>query len=146
MAKWRGEAWETILRMGPTCEYCGLGDNGDPRIWPNFDLDHLIPRGHGHDHVPMNHIVACVGCNSAKGDFDPSGHGSIPLTADTRSLLVNRARTYIQAANRSNCAGENYGPLLDAIRRAFYPHIAVSATDDLRAAVAVGLVPSGMLT
>jgi len=146
METWKGASREAILRNGPRCQYCGLGDNGDPRIWQNFDLDHLIPRGHGHDDDPLNHVVACAGCNSAKSDFDPSGGGATRLTAETRPALIDRARERIRFANRSSSVPENYRPLLDAIRGGVYPQISPPGITQLGGAASVGMVSPDMVS
>jgi HNH endonuclease len=146
METWKGPAWEAILRNGPRCEYCGLGDNGDPRSWQTLDIDHLIPRGRGHDDDPFNLVIACVGCNSTKQDFDPSDNGATPLNFENRPALISRARDYIKAANVGNSVPHNYRPLLAAIRRGAHPKIAAPANAAVRAAGDVGLTTPDMLS
>lgn len=51
------------------CHYCGEGlDFDGPNKW---QVDHFIPLSRGGSNWPSNIVVACAGCNSAKGDKLP---------------------------------------------------------------------------
>lgn len=66
-AQWEREyqaARRTLLRDGPSCEYCG-----EP--FANT-ADHILPRSRGGGNEPENLAPACKTCNEQKLDFTPA--------------------------------------------------------------------------
>lgn len=62
-------------RDGDTCRYCGAGVNWTDRRGPyGATYDHIDPAG---ENSPENIVVACRGCNAAKGDRTPEQAGMI---------------------------------------------------------------------
>jgi 5-methylcytosine-specific restriction endonuclease McrA len=48
-----------FMRDGNRCQYCGSGAE---------NIDHVIPRSRGGEHVWENVVAACQPCNAKKGD------------------------------------------------------------------------------
>jgi len=48
-----------FLRDGHTCQYCGR---------PAENIDHVVPRSRGGEHVWENVVACCTRCNTAKRD------------------------------------------------------------------------------
>lgn len=55
-----------FLRDGDRCQYCGS---------PAEDVDHVVPRSRGGEHVWENVVAACRRCNSSKEDRTPREAG-----------------------------------------------------------------------
>ena len=53
------------LRDNDKCQYCGA-----PATTTSMCVDHVIPRNKGGSHDIENLKLACVTCNSTKGDRD----------------------------------------------------------------------------
>jgi len=52
-----------FLRDNYTCQYCGRRCTSD-----HLSVDHVLPRSRGGSTTWENCVLACVGCNSRKGD------------------------------------------------------------------------------
>lgn len=52
-----------FLRDGHRCQYCGVRPSKD-----ELTIDHVVPRSRGGRSTWENVVVACVECNSRKGD------------------------------------------------------------------------------
>jgi len=52
-----------FLRDGFTCQYCGARPSRD-----EVTLDHIVPRSRGGQSMWSNIVVACMKCNTRKGD------------------------------------------------------------------------------
>ncbi len=75
--------------------YCGLDAVALER-WDLHEIDHLVPKSVGGTDEPLNLVVACHGCNARKKDYDPTLGGTDPLTDESRTRLIDRARTVIE--------------------------------------------------
>jgi 5-methylcytosine-specific restriction endonuclease McrA len=61
------------------CQYCGDSPGRD-----QLTIDHVVPRSKGGRSTWNNVVVACVQCNSEKGDRLPSEWGMAPRVAPKR--------------------------------------------------------------
>lgn len=55
-----------FLRDGGRCQYCGVDAE---------DVDHVVPRSRGGEHVWENVVAACRSCNASKEDRTPREAG-----------------------------------------------------------------------
>jgi 5-methylcytosine-specific restriction endonuclease McrA len=55
-----------FIRDGNRCQYCGS---------PAEDVDHVVPRSRGGEHIWENVVAACRRCNSSKEDRTPREAG-----------------------------------------------------------------------
>lgn len=62
-----------ITRFRGRCVYCGVEVTNSPgKPQPtSATCDHFIPRSKGGHDGKSNKVLACYGCNQAKGDMDP---------------------------------------------------------------------------
>ena len=56
-----------LKRDAHQCQYCGNRKD--------LSIDHIIPRSKGGKHIWNNVVIACVACNSRKGDKTPAQAG-----------------------------------------------------------------------
>lgn len=64
-----------FARDSHACQYCGDGAE---------NIDHIVPRSRGGDHVWENVVAACRRCNTRKGDRTPVEAG-MSLRAEPRA-------------------------------------------------------------
>ncbi|NQV06505.1 HNH endonuclease [bacterium] len=57
-----------FARDGSHCQYCGAAAE---------NLDHVMPRSRGGDHIWENVVAACRPCNTRKGDRTPEEAGMV---------------------------------------------------------------------
>ncbi len=77
-ADWdKSEVHKVIARDQARCRYCGCECIDD------LSIDHVFPRSRGGSDKPGNLVVACVSCNSRKGDRTPEEAG-MPLLAPAK--------------------------------------------------------------
>lgn len=86
------------LRDGLCCAYCGTDLRGAAP--GQLTLDHLTPRSHGGDNEATNLVLACVACNSSRGnksleEFAPGGALARIATLRHMSLNVSLAAAII---------------------------------------------------
>lgn len=67
---------EILKRDRHQCQYCGSKKN--------LTIDHVIPRSLGGKHCWENVVIACVSCNSRKGDRTPE-RARMPLTTKPKA-------------------------------------------------------------
>jgi len=60
-----------FARDGHACQYCGESAE---------NIDHVVPRSRGGDHVWENVVAACRRCNTRKGDRTPAEAGMLLRT------------------------------------------------------------------
>jgi hypothetical protein len=107
--------WHSYVEGCCRCVYCDLDGTQDIRLYRQMQIDHLIPRLANDRDLPLNKVVACHGCNSTKGRYDPSENGEIPLTSETRPMLIDKARREIERRYKANW-DLDYEEMKDAIR------------------------------
>jgi len=64
-----------FLRDAHMCQYCGCRPSND-----DLTIDHILPRSRGGKSSWENVVVACVRCNTKKGNHLPNECGMHPLT------------------------------------------------------------------
>lgn len=80
-----GSAWsqrdveKVLIRDGRVCRYCGSACFGD------LSFDHVFPRSRGGGDNQLNLVVACISCNSRKGDRTPEEAEMKLLPVPTRN-------------------------------------------------------------
>ncbi len=88
-----------FARDGHRCQYCGR---------PAENIDHVVPRSRGGEHVWENVVAACRACNSKKEDRLPAELG----LALRRPPVQPHAHVWLLAhAGRVDPAWEEYIPL-----------------------------------
>ena len=66
----------TLLGVCPWCTYCGRALTEETAT-----LDHVLPKSKGGENYPGNLVLACEGCNAAKGSDTPAAWAFRILTA-----------------------------------------------------------------
>lgn len=114
------------IRAGFRCAWCGRDLTGaKPR---DVTLDHLTPREDGGSHAPDNLIMACLSCNSARGNTPWRVWAFVQheQAAAARGELTHNPRTgeyvrSIDAAGRETVRSidaQRFAPLNRALARA----------------------------
>ncbi len=70
----RVRSWfDTFVKDGCICQYCGFDGSRTPEDWLQLQGDHLIPRKHAGEHLDaLNKVTACYYCNTIKRGFNPA--------------------------------------------------------------------------
>lgn len=61
--------WRTVLSEAQNhrCCYCGVGFSDQPDSVGSPTIEHVVPRSLGGPDHPNNYVIACYGCNTARG-------------------------------------------------------------------------------
>ncbi|MEY2598960.1 MAG: hypothetical protein RLZZ142_1219 [Verrucomicrobiota bacterium] len=110
----RGQRLEYVQRRdGERCVWCG---RGLPVGHAEASLEHLIPRVKGGPAWPENEVVACRGCNHARGHVSPvdwilrcRGEGRVPAQQLIRERLGRLAEAIVRRGGQRRAR-----PYLDA--------------------------------
>lgn len=102
LQNWPLEHLVIWLRDNCRCVYCGRDMLEDRDItYFLYSYDHVLPvtRFPNLEQALWNRVLACRGCNTWKGDFDPSQDGT-PPTEEYRDRLMEMAKEYIHTSPR----------------------------------------------
>lgn len=79
------------------CQYCGSVPGRE-----QLTIDHVVPRSKGGRSTWNNVVVACISCNSSKGDRLPSECGMVPRVAPKRPSWFSAFRMVPGERERSS--------------------------------------------
>jgi 5-methylcytosine-specific restriction endonuclease McrA len=86
-------------RDGNVCQYCGR--KREPR---ELTLDHVVPRSRGGSSSWENIVIACLDCNSRKGDRLPQESGMRLLTKPVKPGWATRVGLKVGPLRRASWA------------------------------------------
>lgn len=98
----RGYAFETMVRDGFKCRYCGLSGKDSFANWLTLSEDHLLPRGHAERNNRDFIVCACNFCNTADNRyFDLIDKRGLSLDGLTAEQLIEQRRPFVEATRNA---------------------------------------------
>jgi 5-methylcytosine-specific restriction endonuclease McrA len=92
--------FDPIDQSNHRCVYCGSDLRVDFETFIRAEEGHLIPLNKGGSDCPENIVIACVVCNTLKGDFAPSE----TFDPARRDRYIIACRTHIRAQRAKHIA------------------------------------------
>lgn len=98
----RGYAFETMLRDGFKCRYCGLDGTTSFANWLALSEDHLLPKGHPERNNREFIVCACNFCNTADNRyFDLALSRGLSFEGLTAEALIEQRRPFVERTRTS---------------------------------------------
>lgn len=98
----RGYAYETMIRDGFRCRYCGLDGTVSFENWLQLTEEHLLPKGHPLRNDREFIVCACNFCNVADNRyFDLAISRGLAFEDLTAEALIEQRRPYVERTRSS---------------------------------------------
>lgn len=85
-----------FLRDHYTCQYCGVKPRED-----DLTIDHVIPRSRGGRTTWENVVLACVRCNTRKGNHLPGECSMTPMRTPHKPAWINTLHPPLDHSDRT---------------------------------------------